>query len=108
MLGTHDLNARQEQYERISVARKLIHPDYSPLGYDNDIALLELSAPSSRTPIPSLVTPANEFLLAFPGETATVIGWGDTNISPIFVDYADLLMQVDVPLVSNPDCRQSY
>ncbi|MBW1818751.1 MAG: trypsin-like serine protease [Deltaproteobacteria bacterium] len=108
VLGTNDLSAPPEQYERISVSRKLIHPDYSPFRYDNDIALLELSEPSQQMPIPSLITPANEFLLAFPGEIATVIGWGDTNISPIFVNYPDLLMQVDVPLISNPECRQSY
>ena len=108
VLGTNDLSASPDQYERISVKRKVVHPGYSSFSYDNDIALLELSEPSQQTPIPSLVTPATEFHLAFPGEMATVIGWGDTNISPLFIYYPDLLMQVDVPIISNPECRRSY
>lgn len=108
VIGTNDLGSAPGQYERIQVTEIIVHPRYNPFTMNNDIALLRLSQPSVHTPIPSLVTPANAFALAPPGRTATVIGWGDTDISPLHTAYPELLMQVDLPIISHASSKRFY
>lgn len=107
VLGTNDLEAPQNQYERIPVDRIIPHPDYNQYTDDNDIALLKLSRPSVQSPL-SCLTPIDEPELAPPGTEATLLGWGDTSLSPYFESFPNLLMQVNVPIVSNEVCNQAY
>ncbi|MDY6973670.1 MAG: trypsin-like serine protease [Thermodesulfobacteriota bacterium] len=108
VLGTNDLGSSPGSYERIPVAEIVEHPRYNHFTLNNDIALLRLSQSSGLTPIPSLITPANAFDLASPGHVSTVIGWGDTHINPWLSDYPELLMEVDLPIVSNADAKRIY
>jgi len=108
VLGTNDLTSPPGEYERIEVVEIIEHPGYNHFTMNNDIALLRLSRPSRQTPISSLITPANAFILAPPGKIVTITGWGDTDIKPWRTDFPELLMQVDLPIVSNANCRRVY
>lgn len=103
ILGTTSLSAPPGKYERIPIRRVLLHKDYDldydPNTYYNDVALLQLSFPSSMTPISGLME-VDEFT---PFETMlTAVGWGALEYRG---EYPEQLMQVSVPYVDNDICR---
>ena len=102
VLGTNDLTASASTYERIAVIQQIAHPSYNSGTQDNDIALLELAEASSQTPIAWNTSSAYNAA----GLTSTVIGWGTTSYPT--TSYPEMLMQVNVPIVSNATCSASY
>lgn len=76
----------------------LEHAAYDENTHDNDIALLKLKKPAAGLPVMPLHTEA-----ALPLQ-GMVAGWGITeNGQP-----SSLLLEVDVPFVSNEECRAAY
>lgn len=67
---------KQDTVQRSSVKTIITHPDYNPMTYDYDIALLELSQPLEFTnTIHPICLPARSHL--FPaGMSCWVTGWG--------------------------------
>lgn len=102
VLGTNNLNALEGTYERIQVIQQIQHPSYNSSTSDNDIALLELAQASTQTPIAWNTSSAYNAA----GTNSTVIGWGST-VYPGY-SYPEMLMQVDVPIISNTTCSASY
>ena len=100
VVGRHDLTANDG--ERIAVARVLRHPafDVGAAFLEFDVALLRLSAPTSFSPI-RLASPTNAADYG-PGTTATTMGWGSTESSPLF---PGVLHEVDLPVISDVDCE---
>ncbi len=88
--------------ERIAIKRILIHPNYNPVNFDSDMALLELAAETSLPPIKTL----GQFSVQDknPQIKATVLGWGDTSPSSRF--FPDVLHQVSMPIIPNAVCNQ--
>ena len=113
LAGIHNLVAADAGFVRLNVARIIIHPDYGEVNqYDSDIALLELatSAPfrspsAAGLPIAGVAL-APENVGALVGFESTVTGWG--NRQPGGGDYPAALHEVEVPIVSNADCRAAY
>lgn len=101
VMGLHNL--KTDTGDRISIKRIVGHPDYNPVTFDSDLALLELERASSAQPIPLMVDTANDLT----GKIATLIGWGDTNPSASS-SYPEELQQVSVPVVANATCETAY
>jgi secreted trypsin-like serine protease len=87
--------------ERIPVRRFLYHPNYNPVTFDNDAALLELAWPSSYTPVRLAETYSN---LPQSGELALALGWGKLQNSR----YPDALQQLSVPVIDNAECAAVF
>lgn len=102
VLGTNHLNASVGTYERIQVIRQIPHPSYDDETGDHDLALLELGQASAQT---TLAWNTN-IVYNTPGTNSTVAGWGNTVYPG--ESYPEMLMQVDVPLVSNATCSVAY
>src|SRR5271165_1062421 len=97
---------------RLRVKRILVHEQWNPRSRENDIALLELAAPAISKPISVLTkqparssgvqtdSPESE------GIIATVTGWGHLGFDDPRAPTN--LMQVEIPLVSLPTCKQAY
>ncbi|ALC40948.1 CG18735, partial [Drosophila busckii] len=85
------------------VVRVLVHPNYSTSNFDSDIALIRFNEPV-RLGIdmhPVCLPPAAE---SFAGQTAVVTGWGALSEGgPI----SDTLQEVEVPVLSQQECRNS-
>ena len=81
------------------VTNIIVHPDYIPGLFDNDLALLELSN--------EVVAPANEIALfqndPAVGSDVTVVGWGDTTNNNGVLP--ETLQEVVLQVVSNTDCN---
>ncbi len=88
--------------ERIDVVDVIIHPAYNTYTIDNDIALLKLAEPSSRTPV-ALVDLATMGTVNV-DTPLTTIGWGALDGSD-YPRYPVILQQVDLPYVSSTYCQ---
>lgn len=101
ILGTKSLVADPGNYERISVERILIHPDYNVNNNNNDIALLQLSQPSKQSPVSGLAD--YEKIESF-DKYSTAIGWGTTEFKG---EIPEELQQVSIPLVPQDVCKEA-
>ena len=103
LVGQTDL--LDDNGQRIQSKSILVHPEYSTISLANDIALIELSAAAAFTPVrlPG-ITFDEPFAKA--GAVATAIGWGNT--SPFANIFPTDLQEVELPIVDNDTCQQSY
>jgi len=88
--------------EKVPVSRVVVNPDYL-LGAGYDIALLELAAPSSKTP--ARVVGAGGTALWAPGVMETIVGFGTTSEGG---DTADVLQEASVPVTTDAYCAGAY
>jgi secreted trypsin-like serine protease len=91
---------------QVHVTAKHVHSGYNPRTSGNDIAVLELASPVPYTPIP--VVRAGQAALWSPGTLATVTGWGDRDRRGCCTNFPVNLYEVDVPVLSNPQCTAAY
>ncbi|XP_003486660.2 venom serine protease Bi-VSP-like [Bombus impatiens] len=98
--GAHPIQMRFES--------KLIHPDYTPNIHNHDIAILRLveEVPFSKY-IHPICLPIEESLRNndFVGYNPLVAGWGALRYRG---PRSDVLMEVQVPVVSNAECKTTY
>uniref|UniRef100_A0A096M5R1 MBL associated serine protease 1 n=1 Tax=Poecilia formosa TaxID=48698 RepID=A0A096M5R1_POEFO len=112
-LGLHSLRDKQTSTGR-SVDQIVLHPDFQPDNYNNDIALLRLSeaAEFNRLVRPVCLPPAHQQdrpSSLLPNSLGLVAGWGisnaSSNPSPL---TSDLLQYVKLPVVPQDECQASY
>ncbi|KAM3616834.1 uncharacterized protein V6R79_024178 [Siganus canaliculatus] len=123
-LGLHDAGDKQQATSR-SVDQVLLHPDFQPNNYNNDIALLRLT---ERVEFTQLIHPVclppphrqDEPPAPLPNSLGVVAGWGISNhnasSSPrsppsLTSDLgltSDLLQYVKLPVVPQDECQASY
>ncbi|MDZ7705835.1 MAG: trypsin-like serine protease [Trueperaceae bacterium] len=100
LVGTDNLRSGGE---RLPVRRTIIHPNYSAVTLDYDLALLELDtgvlAPRVAVLSPDLST------LAQPSTLATIAGWGQTQAGSA---GSSRLQVAAVPITSTASCRAAY
>lgn len=102
-IGIDDLDAIHSS-DRKSINTIFVHPDYDAALQENDIALLELTTPSSA---PVLAVADNNLMntTIAVGDPMTIIGWGTTNAST--PSYPNLLQEADVPLFDFTSCNDT-
>uniref|UniRef100_UPI0037E7B9EA mannan-binding lectin serine protease 1 isoform X3 n=1 Tax=Semicossyphus pulcher TaxID=241346 RepID=UPI0037E7B9EA len=132
-LGLHDAGDKRRATNR-SVQEILLHPDFQPNNYNNDIALLKLT---ERVEFDELIRPVclppphnkDDPPTPHPNSLGIVAGWGISNLNtsslslssgnpPLLtsdpaedVDLgvtSDLLQYVKLPVVSQDECQASY
>ncbi|XP_016414569.1 chymotrypsinogen A-like [Sinocyclocheilus rhinocerous] len=90
--------------EKGAIEEVITHPLYNRATFNNDIALLKLSAPVTFTPriSPVCLAPSNTNIV--PGTRCFTTGWGQTatTTSP------EILQQTVVPIISPAVCRQIW
>ena len=105
-VGAYDLSA--PAVNRIRVKNIRTHTQYNPTTIQNDIALLEISRPSSQ-PLLSLFSGESKEGVpsSMLGEMTTALGWGMAD-SVSYLYYPETLRQVNLPIVSNSYCDDIY
>jgi secreted trypsin-like serine protease len=108
-LGEHDRTTTEGTEQNLTVVQVIPHPNYqSGQGFDNDMALLKLSAPAQlngRVALVTLLTSPAGNPLVEPGNLGTVTGWGTTSEAG---STSNVLMEVALPLISNASCSAAY
>lgn len=99
VLGRRNLN--ETGGEELDVVGVAVHPQYSERSIINDVALLRLATPSSRTP--AALDPGFQLT---EGLVATVMGWGDTY-SGSHQGSADL-RAADIAIWASDRCVAHY
>ena len=102
ILGRHDLTSDAGQV--FGIKRVISHCNYDPVRNNSDIALIELEPEPGFDQQP-LVLIDTQDTLAQPDDKATVIGWGRVTEGG---NASAVLRQVEIPIVSNETCEQSY
>ncbi|XP_072318134.1 mannan-binding lectin serine protease 1 [Eucyclogobius newberryi] len=117
-LGVHSVRLKHLAQQRI-VGAVVLHPDFQPQNYNNDIALLRLSSaaqfsdvisPVCLPPIRSQTDPP----LPEPHSLGVVAGWGvsstntSSSVTPDPSPTSDLLQFVKLPVVAQDECVASY
>ncbi|XP_058804325.1 venom protease-like [Phymastichus coffea] len=113
-LGDHNLDDSVDDGANpidIPIRRAVIHPGYSAVNQANDIAVLKLRRPVTFTraihpiclPFPSEVKNRN-----YVGNFPFVAGWGALIFIKNINEGSDILMQVQLPVVSQETCAKRY
>jgi len=105
-VGSQNLYDDDEDQADIAVTKVILHEDYDDWTISNDICILELggSADLSSQYIDTISLPAS-MAEYDAGTICTVTGWGTTSEGG---SLGRVLQKVDVPVVSDADCRDSY
>lgn len=100
--GEHDLDLTEGNEQEIVLSKIIQHEDYNGFTISNDISLLQLSQPLTFN---SFVGPiALQSEKEYMGD-CVVSGWGTTTEGG---SSPSTLQWVDVPAVSDADCRAAY
>jgi secreted trypsin-like serine protease len=85
-----------------------VHPGFTAVGGVpvNDLALLHLANTAPQDPM-RMIT-GSETPVWSPGVQAKVIGWGDTNPSPLVDAQSTTLLEAEAPIVSDAVCSSVY
>jgi secreted trypsin-like serine protease len=109
--GEHRLNRLENIEQFMNLSQIVVHPDYDPFTSENDIALLELSAPlilssTRRTATIAPFTPADSAAgLDAPGTPSKITGWGTTSEGG---SISNVLKTATVPVISDEEARAAY
>lgn len=106
VVGEYDLQGKSSRLKPIirKVKRMIIHRDYNPSNFDNDIALLELESPYQIQPhvVPICLPEKDE---EFIGQLAMVAGWGKLSFGgPV----PTILQVAKLPVIGNKQCQEMY
>jgi trypsin len=100
-LGRHDTSTGGQI---IQVDREVPHEDYDDSTTDHDFMLIFLATPATLEENEvGLVRLNNDPSLPAAGDIVTVMGWGVTETG----ELSDVLMEVDVDVITNEDCEIS-
>jgi trypsin len=105
ILGRHDL--RRNDGQAIAKKKEIIHPQYDDWTTENDFMLVVLSSPAILNRDIQLVKLNSNDSEPRVGDDVTVMGWGDTDKSESNTRLSNVLMHVQVNVVSNSDCEAS-
>ncbi len=100
-LGRHDVSNGGQV---IQVHREVPHEDYDASTTDHDFMLVFLATPAELVENEvGLVRLNDDPSVPAAGDIVTVMGWGVTETG----DLSDVLMEVDVDVITNEDCEIS-
>ena len=103
VVGEYDQSVPDQGEQTRAIKRIVVHPKRGQ-GEDFDIALLELASPVDNPSVTPIDRALSSSLAA--GTPLTVMGWG--NLSTTGQSFPDRLYQVQVPLVSQAECKAAY
>ncbi|XP_040035753.2 serine protease 27 [Gasterosteus aculeatus] len=105
-LGRQDQTVINFNEVRTTLASIVCHPSYDFTTNDNDICLLKLSSPVAFSNYIYPVCLASAGSTFHTGVSSWVTGFGDTQ--PGSFTGADILQEVNVPIVGNNECKCTY
>lgn len=106
-LGTDAIDSEDRLTSIRNVSLLLIHNDFNPVTFLNDIALIKLSEPVTfaSNVLPACLPRSSQRNETFTGQNGTLIGWGrvaEEGHMPKTLRY------VNMTVISNEKCSQEY
>uniref|UniRef100_H3B6B5 Protein C, inactivator of coagulation factors Va and VIIIa n=1 Tax=Latimeria chalumnae TaxID=7897 RepID=H3B6B5_LATCH len=106
-LGDFDKLHREVHEQKILVDRVVLHPNYNPVNYDNDIALVQLKGTATYSDYVIPICLPNSHLarmLAKKNTIGMISGWGSTTEGS---RASRFLYRVGLPMVDQLTCTES-
>ncbi|XP_011186964.1 serine protease filzig [Zeugodacus cucurbitae] len=106
VMGEFDISGDLESKRAVTknVKRVIVHRQYDPATFENDLALLELeSTVQFDTHIVPICMPNDQ--ADFTGRMATVTGWGRLKYGG---GVPSVLQEVQVPIIENSVCQEMF
>uniref|UniRef100_A0A6P4FH74 Proteoglycan 4 isoform X4 n=1 Tax=Drosophila rhopaloa TaxID=1041015 RepID=A0A6P4FH74_DRORH len=106
VMGEFDISGDLESKRSVTknVKRVIVHRQYDPATFENDLALLELDSPVAfDTHIVPICMPND--VADFTGRMATVTGWGRLKYGG---GVPSVLQEVQVPIIENSVCQEMF
>ena len=104
--GREDLS-NEDQGERISADRIIMHPNYDPDTLDSDLALIYLAEAVDFQEI-DIVEQSDPHGWGQEGQEAIILGWGDTERDPNKSDFPDTLQIGNVEIASQDELEDAF
>lgn len=105
-IGRHNLTSSNTAGDEVPILEEIGHPLWDKYTDVYDFALVILSRPTTIPGIP-LVKINSDSSLPQVGSSARTMGWGDTAQDDDLRRISDVLMAVDVEVISNNECRNA-
>ncbi|KAM4031708.1 anionic trypsin-2-like [Anomaloglossus baeobatrachus] len=105
-IGENNIKLSEGTEQYIDSEKVIRHPKYNSYLIDNDIMLIKLSVPAQLNSVVQPIKLPDQCLpeSSLPAGTMCLVsGWGYTGYT-----NPDILQCVDVPIVSDEDCKKSY
>uniref|UniRef100_A0A8D2P6D5 Peptidase S1 domain-containing protein n=1 Tax=Zosterops lateralis melanops TaxID=1220523 RepID=A0A8D2P6D5_ZOSLA len=105
ILGAHNVHDREQSQQRIDVRQWVIHPEYSRVGFQNDIVLLKLQSKArinedvQTTCIPLSKEHVRE------GAECEVAGWGQTSLT---WNKTNVMREVELKVRMEEICQKEF
>ncbi|XP_062393862.1 mucin-17-like isoform X4 [Sardina pilchardus] len=106
-LGRQNQEGSNPNEVKRTVSQIINHPSFNTFTFDNDIALLHLSAPVTFTDYIRPVCLAASGSVFLNGVDSWVTGWGNTAVG-VPLPSPKTLKEVEVPVVENTPCQSLY
>lgn len=104
--GEYDMSSRWEllPFQEQPARQKLLHPQYDPLTFENDLALVRVSGAFTFAPhVQPICLPGADRPLV--GRRATVSGWGRLKNGG---EMPNVMQKAVVPIMENWKCSQMF
>ena len=101
--GIHNLNVLNGNAQIRDIKNVINHPNFNDQPNSNDIALVQVLYPFNYTSSVGPITIARHGYGPSVGSYCTVMGWGTTSYDG---DSSNVLLKVDVPIISDEECDQ--
>ncbi|NWS31722.1 GRAB protein, partial [Polioptila caerulea] len=105
ILGAHNIRKQERSQQKVHVGRWIIHPEYCPVSFKNDIVLLKLKSKAVINKAVQLISlpRSNEHVRA--GEKCSVSGWGLTSKT---LNRTDVMREVTLKVQNEATCQQKF
>ncbi|XP_074413456.1 granzyme B-like [Zonotrichia albicollis] len=104
ILGAHNIRRQEPSQQRIPVVKRVIHPEYCPDDFKNDIVLLKLEKKAKINDYVQCISIAKKKERVGEGAKCNVSGWGLTSLKP---SWSDVLMEVELEVQNEKRCHFS-
>ncbi|XP_059725025.1 cathepsin G-like [Haemorhous mexicanus] len=106
ILGAHNISAQEQSQQEIPVGQWVIHPQYCPDNFKNDIVLLKLKQRAMINKNVQCISIAKENERVEEGAECSVSGWG--RISTRWDMTSDVLREVELKVQNEQICEQVF
>nr|XP_023968243.1 cathepsin G-like [Chrysemys picta bellii] len=101
-LGAHNIKQQEQSQQKISVCRRIPHPQYNRKTHNNDIMLLQLGRKAKLNKQVRLIRLPPAHRRVRPGTVCSVAGWGRT--SALRKRRPSVLREVDLKVMDDETC----
>ncbi|NXT13467.1 DDN1 protein, partial [Prunella fulvescens] len=104
-LGAHNVAGRERSQQKIRVRRWVIHPKYSPVGFKNDIVLLQLKPKARINGNVRFISIPRRNERVGKGAKCRVAGWGWTSDTG---HKTNVMREVELKVQNETICQETF